>query len=94
LALSTGSTFTQPAAGTLNVTVAAGGGSFGIAGGGGSVSLAGTLGVTTVGNPAVGSAFVVISAGARTGTFATVSSGATNYSVAYGATTVTLTRQP
>ena len=62
LALGGGSSYSQTAAATLNVTVAAGGGTFGITGGGGNVAVAGTLGVTTIGSPAVGSTYAVVAA--------------------------------
>jgi fibronectin-binding autotransporter adhesin len=93
LTLGGGSSYSQTAAATLNVSVAAGGGTFGIIAGGGNVTVAGTLGVTTAGNPTIGSTFAVVSGAVVSGTFASVSSGATHYSTAYSASEVTLTRQ-
>lgn len=74
------------------MTVDAAAGAFGILGGGGNVSVAGTLVVTTVGNPTLGNTYAVISGAVRSGTFSTVTTGATHYSVAYSARAVTLTR--
>jgi hypothetical protein len=92
LNMSGGASYSQAASARLNVTVDAATGAFGILGGGGNVTVAGTLGVTTAGNPTLGHTYDVIANAVRSGTFSTVTTGATHYSVAYTASTVTLTR--
>jgi hypothetical protein len=84
LALNSGSTFTQVAGATLGVTVdpATSGGYLT----GGVLSVAGTLAVTTVGSPTSGSTYYVLPANSLSGTFGTVSSGATAYTVTYNGT--------
>jgi hypothetical protein len=90
LILSSGSSFSQGANGTFDAAVDAANGAFGISGG--SVSVAGTLIVTTTGNPPIGNSYAVISGTNLSGTFSTVITGSTNYSVAYSSSAVTLTR--
>lgn len=89
LALSNGSAFSQGAGATLGVTVdAAAAAGYGISGG--SVAVGGTLAVTTVGTPAHGSAYSVISGATLTGKFASISS-ATAYTATYSGSALTLT---
>jgi hypothetical protein len=61
----------------------------------GVVSLAGTLDVTLTNGfvPASGNAFDVMTYSSRTGTFTTISGNGHTYTPAYGATTLTLTKQ-
>ena len=68
LALSGGSSFTQAACGTFATTIDANTTTFGqLTGGGGPVSLDGKLKVTTLGSPAVGSSWSIISGINRSG---------------------------
>jgi hypothetical protein len=89
LSLSGGSTLTNASAGTLGVTVnATTSSASGISGPG--VSLAGTLGVQTIGSPALGSTFVPIT-GPVSGTFAAFAFGPHAYTVSYPSGAVQLT---
>jgi hypothetical protein len=87
LALSGGSIYTQGTAGTLGVTVDATAG-YGIVGG--TDTVGGKLAVTTVGTPASGSSYNVISGASLSGTFATINSPVT-YTPTYSSTGLTLT---
>src|SRR5207245_3604066 len=64
-----------------------------LTGGGGAVSLNGKLQVTTVGSPATGSSWPIISGANRAGQFASLDFGLLNYAVQYPATGVTLVAQ-
>jgi hypothetical protein len=89
-AFGSGGKLVNGAGGTLGVvadaTAAAG---YGVTGSGAN-TLGGTLNITTVGTPATGAQFTVVTGTSRTGTFATVNS-ATSYTLGYTATGLTLT---
>jgi hypothetical protein len=86
LSLNSGSSITESTGSSLGVTVDAGTGlGYGIIGG--SLTLTAKLAVTTVGSPASGSTFTVISSGTVTGTFVTVAPAAT-YTASYTPTSV------
>jgi fibronectin-binding autotransporter adhesin len=82
LTLSSTSTLTNNAGGTLGVTVDASTGAWGVAASGDSVSLAGTLEVTTVGSPTLGNTYEPIT-GSVTGTFSSFAFGPKYYVVTY-----------
>jgi hypothetical protein len=89
-----GASYSQGAAGRLNVVVdATKDAAYGLIGpdeGSGKISLGGTLGVTTYGTPSAGQSFTVISGTSVTGTFSLISSSV-SYTPAYSPTAVTLT---
>ena len=91
LSLGGGSSFAQAASATFATTIDANAVTFGqLTGGGGPVSLDGKLMVTTVGSPAIGSSWPIISGANRSGQFATLDFGSNNYDVQYPLTGVTL----
>ena len=94
LNMSGGSAFTQGPAGTFATTIDANANAFGrLTAGGSPMSLDGALKVTTVGSPAVGSTWPIISGANRSGQFATKDFGSTNYDVQYPLDGVTLVAQ-
>ena len=82
-------TFTQVAGGTFQPTIDANATKFGSLTGG-TVNLDGQLKVTTVGAPAAGSSWPIISGANRSGQFATRDLDGSNYDVNYSSTGVTL----
>ena len=91
LSLGGGSSFAQAASATFATTIDANAVTFGqLTGGGGPVSLDGKLVVTTVGSPAIGSSWPIISGASRSGQFATLDFRSNNYDVQYTSTGVTL----
>jgi hypothetical protein len=83
-------TFNNGADGTLATTIDANTNTFGQMNGGGIVNLDGKLKVTTVGSPAVGSTWPIISGVGRSGTFASYDFASTNYDTLYPPDGVTL----
>jgi fibronectin-binding autotransporter adhesin len=95
LALSSGSSFSEGGSSTFAPTIDANTATFGqLSAGGGPVSLGGKLMVTTVGSPAVNSAWPIISGANRSGQFATLDFGSSSYDVQYSPTGVTLVTLP
>jgi hypothetical protein len=91
LSLGNGFSFAQAASATFATTIDANAVTFGqLTGGGGPVSLDGKLVVTTVGSPAIGSSWPIISGASRSGQFATLDFRSNNYDVQYTSTGVTL----
>jgi hypothetical protein len=89
--LSAGATFTQGAGGTFQTVIDANATKVGqLSGGGDAVTLGGTLKVTTVGKPAVGSNWPIISGAVRTGQFGSFEFDST-YTVTYPIDGATLT---
>ena len=86
-------TFTNGADGTFASTIDANTNTFGQLNGGGIVNLDGKLKVMTVGSPAVGSTWPIISGVGRSGTFASDDFGGINYAVLYPPDGVTLVVQ-
>jgi hypothetical protein len=90
LAMTSGSNFSNGAGGALGVVAdASANAGYGITGTGAN-TLAGTLNVATVGTPATGAVFSVVTGSSRTGKFTTVNTGSTFYSVIYTSTGVNL----
>jgi fibronectin-binding autotransporter adhesin len=81
---------TESASSTLEVTVdATANEAYGIVGG--TLSLGGILDVNTVGSPATGSQYAVVSGSSDSGTFSNIDSGSQSYTVSYASGGVTLT---
>jgi hypothetical protein len=94
LALGNGATYTQDASSTFATTIDANATKFGqLNAGGSAVTIDGKLKVITVGHPAVGSRWPIISSALRSGTFPSRDFGYWNYSEEDSATGVTLIAQ-
>ncbi len=86
-------TFTQVGVGTFQTTVDANATKVGSLTGG-TVNLDGQLKVTTVGTPAIGSTWPIISGATRVSVFATRDLDGTNYDVKYSPSSATLVAKP
>src|SRR5207302_1806682 len=94
-ALSGGSSFTEGVSSTFATTINANTTTFGqLTGGGGAVSLDANLKVTTLGSPAIGTTWPIISSANRLGQFATFDFDGDDYDVQYSSTGVTLVTRP
>ena len=89
--------YTQTATGTLNVKLGGtGAGAFDQVTVGGTATFAGTIAVTTINafTPQIADTFKAVTFGSRSGTFGTISAGATGLSPVYNAADVTLANVP